>query len=52
MVERDRFIPRLVLRPYVDLVQLGYNACVKIDDKDFRASNNGVWTHPLRGLNG
>ena len=49
MVERDRFIPMISVKiPYAD--QLGYNACVKIDDKDFRASNNGVWTHRLRGL--
>ena len=23
--------------------RLNYNACIKIDDKDFRASNPGVW---------
>lgn len=46
---RDRFIPMISVKiPYAD--NLGYNACVKIDDKDFRASNNGVWTHRLRGL--
>lgn len=48
-VEHDRFIPMISVKvPYADL--LGYNACIKIDDKDFRASNNGVWTHRLRGL--
>lgn len=48
-VEYDRFIPMISVKiPHAD--QLGYNACVKIDDKDFRASNFGVWTHRLRRL--
>lgn len=49
LVECDRFIPMISVKiPYAD--QLGYNACVKIDDKDFRASNHGVWVHRLRRL--
>ena len=31
-----------VLLPYIDQ-QWNYNACIKIDDKDFKASNPGVW---------
>lgn len=49
LVEHDMFIPMISVKiPYAD--QLGYNACVKIDDEDFKASNPGVWTHRLRGL--
>ena len=47
--EYRRFIPMISVRiPYVD--QLGYNACVKIDDVDFDATNEGVWVHSLRKL--
>jgi len=34
--------------PYIDL--LGYNACVKIDDKDFDSTNPGVWVHKVHDL--
>ena len=34
--------------PYID--QLGYNAWLKIDDKDFDASNPGVWVHRVHDL--
>ena len=48
-VKYDKFIPMISVKiPNAD--RLGYNACVKIDDKDFRASNFGVWTHRLRRL--
>ena len=47
--EDARFIPVISVKvPYAD--QLGYNACIKVDDKDFAASNHGVWVHPLRHL--
>lgn len=47
--ERDRFIPMISAKlPYID--QLGYNACLKLDDSDFRASNFGVWVHQLHTL--
>lgn len=47
--EHISFIPVVSCKiPYAD--QLGYNACVKIDDKDFKASNPGVWVHNLRDL--
>jgi hypothetical protein len=34
--------------PY--LQQLGYNATIKLDDKDFNATNPGVWCHSLHSL--
>ncbi len=49
LVENRRFIPQLSIKiPY--LTQLGYNATIKIDDKDFDATNPGVWCHRLRDL--
>ena len=47
--EYNRFIPMISVKlPYID--QLGYNACLKIDDKDFDASNPGVWVHRVHDL--
>ena len=47
--ERHNFIPMISVKlPYVQ--QLGYNATIKIDDKDFRATNPGVWCHSLHTL--
>ena len=49
IVEQRRFIPQISVKiPY--LTQLGYNATIKIDDKDFSATNPGVWCHRLRDL--
>ena len=49
LVEHRRFIPQISVKiPY--LTQLGYNATIKIDDKDFAASNAGVWCHRLNTL--
>ena len=49
LVESDYFIPQLrVVVPYIK--QWGYNAMIKIDDKDFKASNPGVWCHSLHDL--
>jgi len=49
LVEHRRFIPQLSVKlPY--LTQLGYNATIKIDDKDFDATNAGVWCHRLQDL--
>ena len=45
----DRFIPQIrVPIPYVKL--WNYNTMIKIDDRDFRATNPGVWTHSLHKL--
>jgi len=47
--EYNRFIPMISVKmPYIDL--LGYNACVKIDDKDFDSTNPGVWVHKVHDL--
>lgn len=49
MIEYDNFIPQLrVPIPYIK--QFGYNAMLKIDDKDFDATNPGVWCHRLHDL--
>jgi hypothetical protein len=49
LCERDRFIPIIkVPIPYIRL--WNYNTCVKIDDRDFAASNPGVWVHQLHDL--
>jgi len=49
LCERDRFIPIIkVPVPYIRL--WNYNTCVKIDDRDFAATNPGVWVHSLHDL--
>jgi len=47
--EHNHFIPQISVKiPYLE--QLRYNATLKIDDKDFKASNPGVWCHSLHNL--
>ena len=49
LVEYDRFIPMISVKlPYIR--QLGYNATLKLDDRDFAATNPGVWCHSLHAL--
>lgn len=49
--EHDRFIPMVSIRlPYIQLLNRNYNTTVKLDDKDFNASNPGVWCHSLHNL--
>lgn len=49
MTEYDSFIPMISVRlPYIG--QLNYNACIKLDDKDFKATNPGVWVHSVHDL--
>jgi hypothetical protein len=49
LCEHHRFIPIIkVPIPYSDL--WNYNTCVKIDDRDFAATNPGVWVHQLHAL--
>ena len=49
LVEHHRFIPMISVKlPYIK--QLGYNATIKLDDKDFAATNPGVWCHSLHDL--
>jgi hypothetical protein len=47
--EHRKFIPMISVKlPY--LTQFNYNATIKLDDKDFEATNPGVWTHRLHDL--
>ena len=47
--EKNNFISQISVKlPYID--QLNYNACIKIDDKDFKATNPGVWIHQVHDL--
>lgn len=47
--EYDNFIPMISVKiPYIR--QLNYNATLKIDDKDFKATNPGVWCHSVQNL--
>jgi hypothetical protein len=49
LCESDNFIPQIrVPIPYVKL--WNYNTMLKIDDKDFKATNPGVWSHSLHTL--
>ena len=49
LTENRRFIPQISVKlPY--LQQLGYNAIIKLDDKDFKSTNPGVWCHSLHNL--
>jgi hypothetical protein len=47
--EQDRFISMISVKlPYIR--GLGYNACIKLDDRDFRSTNPGVWVHSVNDL--
>ena len=47
--EHRRFIPQISVKiPYLQL--LNYNATIKIDDKDFAASNPGIWCIDLHSM--
>lgn len=49
LVEFNNFIPMISVKiPYIK--QFGYNATLKIDDRDFAATNPGVWCHRLHDL--
>jgi hypothetical protein len=49
LTEYNKFIPMISVKlPYIN--QLGYNAVLKIDDRDFDATNPGVWCHRLHDL--
>jgi hypothetical protein len=49
LCESDNFIPQIrVPIPYIKL--WNYNTMLKIDDKDFKATNPGVWSHSLHTL--
>jgi hypothetical protein len=47
--EHHNFIPMISVKlPYIR--ELGYNATLKLDDKDFAATNPGVWCHSVHKL--
>jgi hypothetical protein len=47
--EYRRFIPMISAKlPYIN--QLGYNAVLKLDDRDFQATNPGVWCWNIHDL--
>jgi hypothetical protein len=47
--EYNNFIPQIrVPIPYIKL--WNYNTMLKIDDRDFKATNPGVWSHSLHSL--
>lgn len=49
LCEHSHFIPMISAKlPYIG--QLGYNATLKLDDKDFQATNPGVWCHSIHAL--
>ena len=49
LVEFNNFIPMISVKlPYIR--QFGYHATLKIDDRDFAATNPGVWCHSLHSL--
>jgi len=49
LVEHNLFIPQIrIPLPYIK--QWNYNTMIKLDDKDFNATNPGVWCHNLHDL--
>jgi hypothetical protein len=49
LCEYRNFVPQIRISiPYVRL--WNYNTMIKIDDRDFDATNPGVWTHSLHTL--
>ena len=49
LVENHLFIPMISVKlPYIR--QFGYNATLKLDDRDFATTNPGVWCHSLHAL--
>jgi hypothetical protein len=49
LCEHNNFIPMISVKlPYIR--QLGYNATLKLDDRDFASTNPGVWCHSLHTL--
>jgi hypothetical protein len=49
LIDHARFIPMISVKlPYAKLYN--YNTTIKIDDRDFQATNPGVWCHSLHDL--
>lgn len=49
LIEYDNFIPQLRV-PLPFIKQWNYNTMIKIDDRDFKSTNPGVWSHSLHDL--
>ena len=47
--EYDKFISQISIK-LPNIEDLNYNACIKLDDRDFDASNPGVWIHQVHDL--
>ena len=47
--EYDKFISQISIK-LPNIEELNYNACIKLDDRDFDASNPGVWIHQVHDL--
>lgn len=48
-VDYRKFIAMISVK-IPNLTQYNYNTTIKLDDKDFEATNPGVWTHRLHDL--
>ena len=49
LIEYNNFIPQIrIPLPYIK--QWNYNTMIKLDDRDFKATNPGVWCHRLHDL--
>jgi hypothetical protein len=49
LCEYNNFIPMISVKlPYIN--KFGYNATLKLDDRDFQATNPGVWCYSLHSL--
>ena len=49
LCEHFNFVPMISAKlPYIN--QLGYNAVLKLDDRDFQATNPGVWCWNIHDL--
>lgn len=49
LCEYNNFIPQISVK-IPNIKKLNYNATLKIDDVDFKATNPGVWCHRLHDL--
>ena len=49
LCEHQNFIPQISLK-IPNLTKYNNNATIKIDDTDFRATNDGVWCHSVDSL--
>lgn len=49
ILSQNKLIPMISVK-LPNIQNLNYNAILKIDDKDFKASNPGVWCHKVHNL--